>query len=394
MCGDQAIDPAADAASVTAAPAEFESRAGNADEGRSQMPETMQAIVCHGPEDYRISERPVPVPGVGEAVISVEAVGICASDSKCFHGAPLFWGDEHRAAYVEPPVTAGHEFVGRIERLGAEAAARWGVVEGDRVVAEQIVPCEKCRYCRRGQSWLCEVHEIFGFKQATQGAMADYALLPRRSRLHKIDAAVPAAHAAFAEPLSCSLHAVERGAVGMDDVVVVAGAGPIGLGMVAGAHMRGPLMVIAIDLSASRRDLALRCGADLALEPGDAAYARVAELTEGYGCDVYLDATGHPDAVEQGLRMLRKAGTFVEYGVFRDPVTVDWTIIGDMKELDIRGAHLGAYCWPVAIRMIENGVLPLDDIVTHQLPLTCFGEGMDLVSDGTRSVKVTLIPGS
>src|SRR4029078_11502276 len=112
-----------------------------------------------------------------------------------------------------------------------------------------------------------------------------------------------AAHAAFAEPLSCSLHAVERAGIGNDDVGGVAGAGPMGLGMLAGAHARSPRTVISIDLSEARRDLALACGADVAVTPAEADEL-VRSLTEGYGCDVYLDATGHPSAVAQGLQLL------------------------------------------------------------------------------------------
>ena len=98
----------------------------------------------------------------------------------------------------------------------------------------------------------------------------------------------------------------------------------------------------------------------------------VKELTDGFGCDVYLEGTGHPSAVKQGLNMLRKLGTYVEYGVFGSDVTVDWSIISDDKELNVLGAHLGPYCWPAAIRMIESGVLPLDQICSHQLPLQEF----------------------
>jgi threonine dehydrogenase-like Zn-dependent dehydrogenase len=92
------------------------------------------------------------------------------------------------------------------------------------------------------------------------------------------------------------------------------------------------------------------------------------------------------------LNLLRKLGTFVEYSVFKDDVTVDWSIISDDKELDIRGAHLGPHRWPAAIRMIESGRLPLDRICGHQLPLPDFQKGLDLVTDGSRSIKVSLIP--
>ena len=81
-------------------------------------------------------------------------------------------------------------------------------------------------------------------------------------------------------------------------------------------------------------------------------------MTGGYGADVYLEGTGPPSAVLQGLNMLRKLGRYVEYGVFGSDVSVDWSIISDDKELDVLGAHLGPYCWPAAIRMIESGVLP------------------------------------
>jgi len=120
--------------------------------------------------------------------------------------------------------------------------------------------------------------------------------------------------------------------------------------------------------------------------------AKVKELTDGYGADVYLEGTGHPSAVGQGLNLLRKLGTYVEYSVFGSDVTVDWSIISDDKELDVRGAHLGPHCWPAAIKMIESGVLPMDKICTHQLPLERFQEGLDMVAAGDKSVKVTLIP--
>ncbi len=90
--------------------------------------------------------------------------------------------------------------------------------------------------------------------------------------------------------------------------------------------------------------------------------------------------------------MIRSLGTFVEFSVMREPVTVDWTIIGDSKELNIRGAHLGPYCYPIAIDMLEKRLLPMDRIVTHQLPLSDFQAGMDLVAAGDSSIKVSLTP--
>jgi threonine dehydrogenase-like Zn-dependent dehydrogenase len=140
-------------------------------------------------------------------------------------------------------------------------------------------------------------------------------------------------------------------------------------------------------------ELARQCGANVTVNVGrEDPQQIVRDLTEGYGADVYLEGTGHPAAVLQGLNLLRKLGTYVEYGVFREDVTVDWSIISDDKELDVLGAHLGPNCWPAAVRMLESQRLPMDKICTHQLPLSQFQEGLELVADGTKSIKVSLIP--
>jgi threonine dehydrogenase-like Zn-dependent dehydrogenase len=343
--------------------------------------------------NYRLEEMDIPQPGPGEALIKVEAVGICASDLKCYHGAAKFWGDANRAAWAETEVVPGHEFVGEIVELDEAAAKRWNVQIGDRVVAEQIVPCGVCRYCNRGDYHMCGPHSMFGFKRAAPGAMASYMVFPVQALVHKISKEVKPQHAAYAEPLSCALHAVERANIKFDDVVVVAGAGPIGLGMVAGARAKNPRVLVVLDLDDWKLEIAKKCGADIAINVSkEDATQIIRELTDGYGADVYLEGTGHPSAVPQGLKLLRKLGTFVCYSVFKEDVTVDWSIISDDKELDVLGAHLGPHCWPAAIKMIESGKLPLDEICTHQFPLADFQKGLDMVDAGTQSIKVSLIP--
>jgi len=358
-----------------------------------QLPKTMPAVMCHGPEDYRLEERPVPKPGPGEVLIRVRSTGICASDIKCYSGAPLFWGDAQRAGYCQAPVTPGHEFVGEVVALGAGAGEKYGLQIGDHAVSEQITPCWSCRYCQRGQYWMCQVHDIYGFRQKAFGSWAEYMVFPGNALNYKVPKNLPLHHAVFVEPLACAIHAVERGDIQYQDTVVVAGCGPLGLGMVAAARMKGPERIIALDLSDHRLEVARKAGADLGLNPGEVdVVEEVRRLTDGYGCDVYIEATGHPRAVEQGLHMIRKLGTFVEFSVMREPVTVDWTIIGDSKELNIHGAHLGPHCYPVAIRMLQEGRLPMADIITHRMPLASYQEGLDLVASGASSIKVTLEP--
>ncbi|NLC57344.1 MAG: alcohol dehydrogenase catalytic domain-containing protein [Armatimonadetes bacterium] len=357
------------------------------------LPKTMKAVVCHGAGDYRLEEVPTPTAGPGEVIIRVAACGVCASDGKCYAGAPLFWGDAQRVGYVEAPVIPGHEFIGTVVQLGEGAAERYGLALGDLATSEQILPCWQCRYCRRGQYWMCQAHPIYGFKQAAQGGMAEYLRFPADALNHRVPSDVPVRRAALIEPLACSLHAVQRGEIELGDVVVVAGAGTLGLGMIGAARLKSPGLLIAIDLNDSRLEIARRLGADVTFNPArEDVVQRVRDLTEGYGCDVYIEATGHPKAVEQGLHMIRKLGTFVEFSVMREPVTVDWTIIGDTKELNIHGAHLGPYCYPLAIDYIRHGRIEVDPIVTHTLPLDDFQQAFELVLSGQECIKVLLTP--
>ncbi len=355
----------------------------------------MTAVVCHGPEDYRVEQVARPHPGPREMVIRISACGICASDCKCWGGAKMFWGDAATGmpAYVKPPVIPGHEFFGVVDYLGPDAAEHFGVQPGDTVIAEQIVPCDRCRFCRSGKYWMCEVHNIFGFqRQVADGGMAEYMLLPRTARVHVIPPSMRLEDAAIIEPLSCAIHTVQRGDVQLDDVVVIAGAGPIGLMMVQVAKLKTPKKLIVVDMVPERLELARGFGADVAINPRDEdALAVVQGLTGGYGCDVYIEATGSPAGVVQGLSLIRKLGRFVEFSVFGADTTVDWSIIGDRKELDVRGSHLGPYCYPIAIDLLDRGLVTSQGIVTHGYRIDEWDEAIR-VANSLDSIKVLLRP--
>ena len=355
----------------------------------------MTAIVCHGPEDYRVSDVPRPTAGPREAVIRIASCGICASDCKCWQGAKMFWGSDTQAAYVKPPVIAGHEFYGVVEELGDGAGEHFGIRPGQRVIAEQIVPCDRCHYCRTGSYWMCEVHNIFGFqREVADGGMAEYMRLPSTSRLHVIPDGMPLNDAAIIEPLSCAIHTVQRGDVQLADVVVLAGAGPIGLMMVQVLKLKTPRRIVVIDMSDERLALARRYGADLTINPTrQDARAEVMAVTGNYGCDVYIEATGSPGGVTQGLDLVRKLGRFVEFSVFGKETSADWSIIGDRKELDVRGSHLGPYCYPIAIDLLTRGLVTSDGIVTHEYDLHDWDEAIRSASS-MDSIKVLLTPGS
>lgn len=138
--------------------------------------------------------------------------------------------------------------------------------------------------------------------------------------------------------------------------------------------------------------LAKAFGADVVINPlKEDADKIVKSLTGGYGCDVYIEATGAPIGVTQGLQMIRKLGRFVEFSVFGQETTVDWSIIGDRKELDIRGAHLAPYSYEIATDLFERGLVTSKGIVTHSYSLDDWEKAFEL-ADSTNSIKVILVP--
>jgi threonine dehydrogenase-like Zn-dependent dehydrogenase len=345
--------------------------------------ETMLAVRTYGPRDYRVEEVPVPTPGLEEVLIEVGAVGICASDMKCWLGGELFWGKDGSGGYVEAPCIAGHEYAGRVVALGEGAAGKHHVQLGDRVVAEQIVPCGECRFCLSGHYWMCQPHAIFGFKSFLNGGMAKYNLFPAKALVHQVPEGLSDGQAAYIEPMACAWHAVERGEIHPGDTVVICGVGNIGLCMLQIAKLFQPGRLIALDTKPYRLEKARQFGADLGINVlEEDAVAKVREATGGYGCDVFIEASGNPAGVNQGLQMIRKLGTFVEFSVFNEAATVNWTIVGDSKELNIHGSHLGPYCYPKVIEALATGSVDVKPLLADAYPLTDFDRAMEASLSG------------
>lgn len=355
----------------------------------ANLPKTMKALVAYGKGDYRLEENyPVPACGPDDIIIKTEACGICAGDLKCQHGAAMFWGDEHQPSWVRPPFIPGHEFYGIIVQMGDNVK---GFEIGDRVTADQIVPCGECRFCSNGHYWMCQPHDIFGFQKENNGGIAEYVRYPKTAVVHKVPKNMSMDDALLIEPYACSKHAVDRAQIGCEDIVVISGSGTLGLGMITYAKLKNPKMLIALDMLDNRLEKAKEFGADLVLNPGKTDVVKeIMDLTDGYGCDIYIEATGHPSSVVQGLSMIRKLGRFVEFSVFGEPTTVDWSIIGDRKELDVLGAHLSPYCYPFVIESIENGKLKTGGVVSKTFPIEEWETAFEYASGKHGDLKVAI----
>ena len=360
----------------------------------SEIPETMNAVITYGPLDSRYERILVPrVKKAGEILLKIEGCGICAGDIKAYNGGEVFWGSETAPPYLEPPAIGGHEFIGTVAEIEDCTSEEKNLRLGDRVAVEQIAPCGKCRYCVRGQYSLCKKHDVFGFKNYLNGGFAEYALMPETARIYKIPEFLPLESAVLIEPYACSYHAVERAKITVDDFAVISGCGPLGLGMVTAAKLKTPAKLIALDLFDERLNLAKNFGADIIINPGKTdAVKEILDMTNGYGCDVYIEATGHPASIVQGLDAICKNGRFIEFSLFNEQVKCNWSVIGDGKELDLYGVSLSPNCFPPVIEGISSGKLNTSGIVTHSFKLEDFASAFNACMDGRNSVKVIFKP--
>jgi len=354
------------------------------------MSKTMKALVSYAPFDNRYEEYPMPGVSEGEILLKVKGCGICAGDIKSYHGGIRIWGTSEENRYIEAPCIGGHEFYGEITELGA------GVTDfqiGDTVVAEQIVPCNECEFCKRGIYWMCSRSAVFGFKQYANGGFAEYVKLDRNCLVHKVPADFTTAQAVLIEPIACGMHAVEKAEIAHSDVVVIAGLGAIGCSMVNLASLALPKMVIGIDVRPNRLEMGKEYGADVILNPMECdVAAEIKKLTDGLGCDVYIEASGSQASVSQGLSALKNLGRYVQMGVFADEVKADWNVIGDGKELQVIGSHLSARTYQAVIKGIKSGFIKTEGLISHSFLLKDWEKAFETAEKVEDAMKVMLVP--
>lgn len=346
----------------------------------------MRAVRCFGfgGQHRLVSDQPVPVPGPGEVLVRVDLSGICAAD-RAMHDGTGPWT-------LPFPFTPGHEFTGTVVALGDGAGARHGLSEGDRAIAELNLTYGNDFYRQRGLYHLSDRMDVLG--ATLDGGWAEYMLYPSDAVIHKVPDGLSDRAACYVEPLANAIHGVQRADIQFDDVVIVSGAGPIGMGMLQAARLKTPRKLILVNPGTAKRDLGLRLGADLAFAPDDPELdTAVMDLTSGRGADVYLEASGQTAAFTRGLELLRKRGTLLVFGVYKQPVAVDLNIFGEFKELNILGGHLAPFTYATALDLMARGLIDGDACVTHVLPLQDFEAALTRKpAPGEVQIKVALDP--
>lgn len=329
-----------------------------------------------------IETRPLvlPEPGEGQVLVKVCACGVCGTDVHIYHGGK-------GSADVTPPVILGHEFSGRIVKLGSGVT---GLEEGQLITVDPNIYCGKCRPCRQGQKQMCHHMKAVGVNM--DGGFADYCLVPYAQCVPVPEGTDPEV-AALAEPLACCLHGIDRAGIRPGENVLVIGGGTIGQIMLQLARLAGAAKVVLSEPVAARRELAVRLGADAAIDPiHENLNQRLSELLSKDGADVVIECVGSPRTSGQAIDAAAGCGRVLLFGV-PDPESVLETKMYPIfqKELTIMGSFVNPDTHSRAVALLSSGRMKLKELITNRFPVSQLENAIQM-QVSAESIKVLVKP--
>ena len=309
----------------------------------------MKAVVIDEPNKFSVKPIADPTPGPADAIIKVEACGICGTDIHVLHGE------------FEPtryPIVPGHEFCGEVVAVGSEVR---NVKNGDFVAVDPSLYCGHCRMCRAGRFNLCENWNAIGVG-SVNGACAELVVVPSANAF-PLNADMPRNWGTLVEPLSCAVHGLDQIEPRPADAYLIYGAGTMGLLLAQLVKHSGASRLDMIDTNRARHELAKRLAADRVALSAD-------ELDRPQGWDVVIDATGMVPAIEDGLRRVARGGTFLMFGVANADASAKFSpfrVYND--EIKIVGSMAVLHSFERALTLFEKGVVDCEAMITHRFPL-------------------------
>jgi 2-desacetyl-2-hydroxyethyl bacteriochlorophyllide A dehydrogenase len=331
----------------------------------------MKAAVIERPGQVDIVSIDDPRPGREDAIVQVEACGICGTDIHVLEGD---------FAATRYPIVPGHEFCGEVVASGAEVR---DVKVGDFVAVDPSLPCGKCFFCRLGRGNLCENWNAIGVGSA-YGACAEFVRVPSTNAF-ALPPDLPRRWGTLIEPLSCAVRGFDQINLRLADSYLIYGAGTMGLMLAQLAAHAGASTLDMVDINRGRFDLALRLGADRVAVSAE-------ELEQPRGWDVVIDATGAVPAIEDGLRRVRRGGTFLMFGVASVDATARFSpfrVYND--EINIIGSMAVLHSFERARDLLIKGVIDCEAMLTHRYSLDAYTTAIDTFRKGA-GLKVQVAP--
>ena len=340
----------------------------------------MQAAVFV--EDHRIEvqDLPKPAPAPDEVIVKVAACGVCGTDVHIYHG--------HLQNEVQPPVVPGHEIAGTIESVGSDVTY---FRQSQNVCIDPVVACGCCRYCRMARPNLCPNLATIGYVR--NGGFAQFTAAPA-ANIYPLTADTPATAGILVETLACVLNGYDKLSLRPGQTAMVLGAGTVGL-LWTQLLRRSPVsLLIVSEPVAFRRDRAAQLGPDLVVDPANEDLPQKVLNVAPEGIDCIIDASGDPAAVEQGIGLVAKSGTFVIFGICPPDaaVAIDPHQLYQ-KEMRIVGSKMPPYSLQRASQMVQAGMIDHENIVTDLMPLSELPAALDLFESARdRHVKMAIDP--
>jgi 2-desacetyl-2-hydroxyethyl bacteriochlorophyllide A dehydrogenase len=326
----------------------------------------MKAIIAIAPKKLVLDDVPIPIIEKDtEVLMKVKAAGICGSDIHIAHGTN---------PYATYPRIPGHEVTGIVESIGAKVKK---LKPGDRVVLEPIVYCGHCYACRKGRPNVCSSLQVRGVH--LDGGFAEY-MVSDEKYLHLIPAQINFEEAALIEPYTIGVQANWRGGTQAGDVVLIHGAGPIGLIALDVAKELGATCIVS-ELSPARLVKAAEFGADYLINPAEIDIVeRIKEITNGLGANVILEATGVSSVLEQSIGLASAAATIVAFSFQKKPIPIDFSLV-NKKELTIVGTRHQSYKFESVINSYDKHIDKVNKLITNVMPVEEYEEAFRLFAD-------------
>jgi L-iditol 2-dehydrogenase len=335
----------------------------------------MKAVRYLGDHKVAVQELPDPVAGPGEVLLKPLAVGVCGTDLHILEGAYA----------SNPPVTLGHEVCAEVVGLGEGVTT---LEVGDLITMEPHYYCGVCVYCQTGKPHMCPNRKAPGVH--LDGGMAEFLVLPE-TIAYKLPAGTSPEIGSMAEPLACAVHGMDRLQATSGRPIAIFGAGPAGSILIALARKAGLTPIVAVEMREQRRDLALRMGADAALDPTASDFTeRMMELSGGVGFPYLIDAVGSSRVLDQAIPLASRGANILIFGVARpdDRLTVSPNEIY-AKELTILGTALNPFTHRRAANIVNH--LGLDNFEFGYFSMDQIEDALQAQRDGTFD-KVFITP--